>query len=1154
MKNKILIYISCFVFFLFSIVVSVYALGAATDSAGDAAETDKSRGNGTTGWPEFTINGKATVVAGIRISFVDSLGNHQKSTDYIIDSTYDAISQKRFIVTGKKYSKTTYVNNNSVDFNSEITVGLDKDIKKLSTLISSSDGTIFKTNFLNSFRDSNIQNFKQGDLFDFLKVSNNINNPKYATDILKLFSNLSEYSEEALLSNNDLFLIHEPITVVKIENKFYMGTAYELAVLAKQSPGGGFIPSQATCKGSQGGALCDLWDVTNHDLPCATYLSGELSDEMNDILGNSTDTKDQDILNRFTDTTYFNNLIQIPGNNSYSNTCSSSERHFSYNAVVSNAGIGMGIVWLGSYITDIEQVTCEEVKEGITWDFETSFKNGYNANGLAGIKAKFPGGYISYRTGNTTKYANLDWFLYECTCYGVMDYYKTDTDVKLGDLNKNQIQNIFKDLSGKFIKYQNNIQNLINEHMDTNNKWPNQEYGDVTVWDYNKYNSLNCPYDGSSSGGGNEGPEKYNCTPQYNVGDCLTGEDVYYTDNNNIYSEDEFFQNCVFNADEDSKYYDEDINHKESKDLQSNLSYYDDDISSDYCEVYCIESVETDFLSKQIKIEAGKHFTWDNHSISGSRTCKTKSINYTKFEKDLSEANKEIIDAYLNWELEKALADVEWTKSSTKNCDCDWVTDYDNPLGPNEKGEMTYGKKCQYSKYSYTPSKTSVTVSVTVNGIKYTKTKNLSRSCGSKGYTANTSKAKKNYTNALNYGSKIVDEIKQCFNEDELDGGNSWDKYGYSVNPQLNVSYSDNIYSYEGTLEGDTNYSSEGAICLDKYNNEVTKYNTSNKLITGCSGTTCTLKSQNIKYCDKVTMETVANTTFDLEDGVFAYVSKQNNIAFSKNGEKERISSFYKGQYSDFSAILASIGSDYTFNYDEVGYSNFPVAYQTVAGIYGNGNGDLSLYYTNLGHQTSSTTAVDSILSDAYAKNNKTYGDWICEYEVVEGLIKETCDPKVEKCDKDDKLSGGIKVIYRPIDLINPFPDINASGRNTGSNWCAKEDCTNTNAVVKNIINNNRGVSDYEVYNLEPMYSFTLTPAIIKQIREYNNKNEYNSYTGEIGGEIIDFVCEKGTGRNCSSGYLDYLKDNTSIKASGTCMETSYRSGMTTSANFETCR
>ena len=75
--------------------------------------------------------------------------------------------------------------------------------------------------------------------------------------------------------------------------------------------------------------------------------------------------------------------------------------------------------------------------------------------------------------------------------------------------------------------------------------------------------------------------------------------------------------------------------------------------------------------------------------------------------------------------------------------------------------------------------------------------------------------------------------------------------------------------------------------------------------------------------------------------------------------------------------------------------------------------------------------------------------------------------------DKVEGSSGG--------ELILAFTGIDGKGRTPGDNW-------NIPNIIESIINKNRGVEDYEVYKESPMYEITLTPALMKTIREYNKK------------------------------------------------------------------
>lgn len=118
---------------------------------------------------------------------------------------------------------------------------------------------------------------------------------------------------------------------------------------------------------------------------------------------------------------------------------------------------------------------------------------------------------------------------------------------------------------------------------------------------------------------------------------------------------------------------------------------------------------------------------------------------------------------------------------------------------------------------------------------------------------------------------------------------------------------------------------------------------------------------------------------------------------------------------------------------------------------------------------------------------------------VIPPCTDDSCEPIIPTCtdDNDCEDGSGYNLIFRPISLTTPFPN----NRPTTGLWYDN--------VINRIITNNRDVSDYEVYNLTPMYTITLTPSDIKEIREYNKENSYADFTLE---------CTKGL--YCRSTFL----------------------------------
>ena len=121
----------------------------------------------------------------------------------------------------------------------------------------------------------------------------------------------------------------------------------------------------------------------------------------------------------------------------------------------------------------------------------------------------------------------------------------------------------------------------------------------------------------------------------------------------------------------------------------------------------------------------------------------------------------------------------------------------------------------------------------------------------------------------------------------------------------------------------------------------------------------------------------------------------------------------------------------------------------------------------------------------------------------------------------------GRDIIYRPIDLIDPFPGQSASTRNTGTNWCSYDIKNNKlicngkpasatslgkdgNPIVYTDIIDNRGTKGYTVYDKNPLYSVELDAKAIGSIRDYNAKNSYDDWSNitysDAVGSISDFV------------------------------------------------
>lgn len=146
--------------------------------------------------------------------------------------------------------------------------------------------------------------------------------------------------------------------------------------------------------------------------------------------------------------------------------------------------------------------------------------------------------------------------------------------------------------------------------------------------------------------------------------------------------------------------------------------------------------------------------------------------------------------------------------------------------------------------------------------------------------------------------------------------------------------------------------------------------------------------------------------------------------------------------------------------------------------------------------------------------------------------------------------STNTKVIYRTIDLDNPFPssdntlnvtkysNTGTSGRYPNYNWDSVD-------LVKTKILEARGVKGQQLYNKTPLYTIVLTPETMKKI-----KSKYNGYNDGKDYSDFNLKCKSSTEPyNCISSFLhnsEYVKIDTSKS-----VEKCYN--LTSTGNFDAC-
>lgn len=201
-----------------------------------------------------------------------------------------------------------------------------------------------------------------------------------------------------------------------------------------------------------------------------------------------------------------------------------------------------------------------------------------------------------------------------------------------------------------------------------------------------------------------------------------------------------------------------------------------------------------------------------------------------------------------------------------------------------------------------------------------------------------------------------------------------------------------------------------------------------------------------------------------------------------------------------------------------------------------------------------SMVLVDQSIDDAQRKafyEQYCTGDPYCPQDCEDGVCHDSpmtqnlrnCmngGKSYNECKVDNCPGGGSIVIYRPISLLyeEAFPGVEDENRIVSnnnwyyySNWAYRGGGTKLkDYYVKRDITNNRGVEEYELYNMDPMhimYIIDLDADTIGKVRSYNRKHSYD-----------DFTLECKDGRQCKSTFL--RKSDITSKISGCGMSTNW--------------
>ncbi len=609
---------------------------------------------------------------------------------------------------------------------------------------------------------------------------------------------------------------------------------------------------------------------------------------------------------------------------------------------------------------------------------------------------------------------------------------------------------------------------------------------------------------------------------------------------------------CIFKSESSTK-------------LTDQSHYYLEEFGDNpYCAVYCTETLEYNFPKVGTKVDAGSWYILGGYSgtqingpitYKGTSTCRVTSargsttgvINVTQFQKDWDAADKAVVvawDAYQKELIEEHLHATTESTSDTSACcsgccgSCPTGPDADTSCCGDSREDCTrytydsdyYLTSTWYSTFGTTSNMSSSNVRI--------KPSTWTDCCGNRdpnNYDISGKYAQ--YKSALNKRNKLLSYLKQCnnfartyteFNPSSSLGDAVTYKYdeknyvsSYNLKKSVSIISSTDYYSggnantggKVGVIEKNWSISTSNTSKLinnsinvsDALNNSLTNGHSSTLQHYECyggRGSNCTGEYSSASYPTNVWLEqkTVKTITYTLPSGVYYYVDKA-------SGE--------------------SLNSA-TVNYRYLGFSNLPIHYSTKPGNY-----PIHVIYNSFGPNNKFNRY---IVGSTNFTNNPTTNyskdvQYSCTYTVnaepsiicVEGSSDTACS--------DDK--GGTDLIYRKVSLYYPFPGQNATENNlrdSGENWES-----NSNYYINSFIYNNRGVSYYEVYKIDPMYEIDLTPAVMRKIKKYNTQQEsaVGYYYGATNGTSLGYsdftlVCsqisDEGNASKCKSTFLrDYL-------------------------------
>lgn len=594
--------------------------------------------------------------------------------------------------------------------------------------------------------------------------------------------------------------------------------------------------------------------------------------------------------------------------------------------------------------------------------------------------------------------------------------------------------------------------------------------------------------------------------------------------------------------------------------VNNTSSEYVSDDTNKYCNLVCKEDIDY-YMPPSIQVDQGKYLTINaitnsNGNITpirfiGTKTCRVTSANnlnsgtvdYDSFTTDLATTNRnvqstfnEMKNAKRNLELINAAEAREWHDTSqcisdqpTKTletcraevgtdlvgyidgyCTSDKLND-SNSYCDDYKNHNINGNEliaeiqsylvnnCINSSYSctdYVRERVWVTQNHELDWTERSNESNTTKVAKQGEYTTRLENAMRQYGDAVTTRDNTIFAINACTSA--IPNGVKYSTF----KPNLLFSYEEPVYG-TSNLELSSDYSENLDVVYysngnSKEDNTTATRGTSQMTVQKLECNTTNGNCSNVATTiTKIAwFESTYSITYNykLADGINQYVDK---------GTGQSVSS---------TDLLNDVRS-----YIDIGFSNLPIHYSTLPSSY-NYNIDI----------------------ETFGVGNK-HNDYLLDGSVYECKYKINCDTLImindlntynQLCGNGNNVTGtGLNVVYRTISLYSKekaFPGINGTGRTPGDNW-------NNDTLINTYIINNRGVTDYEVYHLNPMYEIELTPSMMKLFRQYNKEKNR---------EVVTMYSNSSAATSGIAGYSDF--SNMTCNSDGThCVSSLLRGNVT---------